>query len=79
MLSELTRDAYDSGINEITITIVDELLKRPKYHFLEQNRTDRIELRDGELAWFSPNSKYSIGLRKDGTKPWIVSGKRAED
>ena len=78
MLGDLYHDAYGTGA-AVTTHDVDELLNLPKYESLKQTRTDDIQLRDGELGWFSPNSKYSIGLHEDGRRLWIVNGERASE
>lgn len=72
MLKELLHEAWDSGQIEITDQIIDELLRLPKYKFLYEIRDDSIPLKEGEIAWFSPNYKYSIGLKKNGQIHWIV-------
>ena len=76
MLSELYSDACSNVSTAITVKKIDNLLELPKYDFLRQYRTHEIELRDGELAWFRPNNKYSIGLHENGQKMWIVNGVR---
>ena len=76
MLADLYRDACNTGSSNITIADINNLLKNPKYEFLKRHRVHSIKLRENELAWFSPNNKYSIGLTRDGMKPWIVNGKR---
>ena len=77
ILSELYGDAYSTCSTSITSDVIDELLELPKYEFLKKHRTHEIEIRDGELAWFSPNNKYSIGLHQNGQKLWIVNGVRS--
>ena len=79
MLAELYRDAIQQASDEFTIETINDLLETPKFKFLNQHRTYEIELRDGELAWFSPNSKYSIGISQNGVKHWIINGKRTGD
>ena len=79
MLAELYRDATQRGNAEVTIDVVNDLLETPKFEFLNEHRTYEIELRDGELAWFSPNAKYSIGIHQNGVKHWIVNGKRTDE
>ena len=76
MLAELYRDSFRHGNTEFTIDVVNELLETPKFEFLNRHRTFEIELRDGELAWFSPNAQYSIGINENGVKHWIINGKR---
>ena len=77
MMADLYRDACQGNDPEITIDAINRLLEMPKYEFLKQNRDNNVELRGDEIAWFSPNSKYSIGLSKNGSKTWIINGKRA--
>ena len=77
MLSDLYRDAAElADFRNVSLGEINELLKRPEYMFLNQNRDDTIELRGSELVWFSPNNTYSIGLCRNGTKPWIHNKKR---
>jgi len=80
MLSELFRELYDVASSdenlEISIEMIDEFLEKPKYKILKEIRVLDFKLREGELAWFSPNTKFSIGLHKDGRKLWIVDGNR---
>lgn len=76
MLAELYLDACSSGSENVTIADINNLLERPKYVFLKRHRVHNTKLKDDELAWFSPNNKYSIGLTRDGSKLWIVNGTR---
>ena len=75
MLFDLYRDACMEN-TELTIDVINNLLETPRYEFLKQHRDNDVELHGNELAWFSPNSKYSIGICKNGLKPWIVNGRR---
>ena len=79
MLAELFHDAHNIGNADITLDEINALLETPKFAFLKQHRTYDIERRDGELAWFSPNSRYSIGLTREGWKLWVINGKREGD
>ena len=78
MLSGLYQSVLSAKGNVIpTIQDIDQHLKRyPHFKFLRENRDPNIKLLKGELAWFSPNKKYSIGLHENGQKLWIVDGVR---
>ena len=77
MLSNLCHDVAVTGDRSITLDKIDQQLALPKYEFLRIHKSNDVELREGELIWFTPNLKYSIGLREDGSIAWIVNGQRA--
>ena len=79
MLAELYRDSFQHGNTEFTLDVINDLLETPKFEFLNQHRTFEIELRDRELAWFSPNAQYSIGINENGEKLWTINGKRENE
>ena len=77
MIGELFLDALGNGDAPVTIHDIDALLDTPKFQFLKQHRIQNAKLAANELAWFSPNSKYTIVLGRDGSKLWIIDGERA--
>ena len=77
MLSDLYRDAADLADNDgVSKREIEKCLAKPKFEFLKSNLDESIEPIESELAWFSPNRKYSIAVCKDGSKTWMVNGIR---
>ena len=56
----------------------EENLQQPQFEELRKWRDNEIELQPGEIAWFTPNGKYSVGIDDKATVRWIVDGKRTE-
>jgi hypothetical protein len=76
MLSELRHDIWIGDDGSITVERIKQHLALPKFEFLEKHMANDIELRGNEIIWFSPNTKYSIGLETTGGIVWMVNGKR---
>jgi hypothetical protein len=76
LLSQLYGDVYNVNTDGITTEMLDQYLEKQEYKYLKKIRNYEIELRQDEVAWFSPNKKFSISLKKNGVKTWIVNGKR---
>lgn len=75
---EIGNEVYNTGTDccksEITIAMIDEYLEKSQYESLRRIRILDFDLKHDEVAWFAPNSKYSLGLRKDGQILWKVNG-----
>jgi hypothetical protein len=76
MLSELRHELSRDSDGAIALEKIERQLELPKFAFLKKHIANDIELWDGELIWFSPNTKYSIGLNANGGIVWMVNGKR---
>ena len=79
MLRDLRHDIEKVGDGSITLDKIDRQLALAEYEFLRVHKSNDVELRDSELIWFTPNLKYSLGLRKDGSIVWMINGRRAGD
>ena len=66
-------------MDECTLQQLEEKIELPQFEFLRESRDAEIARLPGELAWFSPNEKYSVGLDKQGTILWIVDGQRGSE
>jgi len=73
-LSQLRSDFPETDLTEAAILEAIESPDHP-HHWLVQHHA-KIEKLPGEVIWFAPNSRYSIGLKSDGMIIWMHEGER---